>query len=67
MRTLELFTIVISFFLIFLIFSRVPPKNVGLANFTTKISLGSIEHLLNISIGFCIIILIELAIKLNLS
>lgn len=63
---LELIGIIIGTYLNFLIFCRIPKKDVGLAAFTTKINLGSIEHLLNITTGFFIIIFLEITIKLNL-
>ena len=63
---LELLGIVVGIYLNILIFWRLPKKNVGLAAFTEKINLGSLEHLLNVVTMIFIIVFLEITIKLNL-
>jgi preprotein translocase subunit SecG len=63
---LKLFLVIISIFLITLIFLRVPQENVGLASFATKSNLlespSSAQTFLNILIAFGILLYFILAI-----
>ena len=67
---LKLISIFISFFLILIIFFRIPQEYVGLATITPKTSLlgspQSTEHFLNILTGIGIVIYLVLAIQFNL-
>ena len=68
---LKLFGFLVSFFLIGIIFLRLPQENVGLKSFATKSNLlGSpraAERFLNVLTAFGILIYVGIAIKLNLS
>jgi preprotein translocase subunit SecG len=67
---LKLFGILVSFFIIGIIFFRIPQENVGLASFANKSNLlgspSSAQRLLNILTVFGIIIYFAIAINLNL-
>lgn len=67
---LKLFGIVISFFLIIIIFLRLPQENVGLASFATKSNLlgspSSAQRFLNILTIIGIFIYLGIATQLNL-
>ena len=68
---LKLIGAFISFFLIVIIFLRIPQENVGLASFANKSNLlsspSSTQRFLTILTVFCIVIYFVLACKLNLS
>lgn len=68
---LKLFLIVISLFLITIIFLRVPQEDVGLAGFATKSNLlgspSSAQKFLNILTAFAILAYLILAIVSNIS
>ena len=63
---LKIFLVLISIFLITIIFLRVPQENVGLASFATKSNLlgspGSAQKSLNIVTAFAILVYLTLAI-----
>jgi len=67
---LKILGFIISFFLIVIIFLRIPQENVGLASFATKSDLlgspSSAQRSLNILTAFGILIYIGIAIQLNL-
>jgi preprotein translocase subunit SecG len=67
---LKLIGALISFFLIFIIFLRIPQENVGLASFATKSNLlgspSSAQRFLNILTGVGILVYFGIAIQLNL-
>ena len=67
---LKLIGSLISFFLIGIIFVRIPQENVGLASFATKSNIlgspTSAQRFLNILTGIAIIIYFGIAIELNL-
>ena len=60
----------VSFFLIAIIFLRIPEENVGLASFANKSGLlgspRSAQRFLNILTAVCILIYFAIAIQLNL-
>jgi preprotein translocase subunit SecG len=66
---LKLFDLIVSIFLIIVIFLRIPQENVGLASFATKSDLlgspSSAERSLNIFTGLGILIYFAIAIQLN--
>lgn len=66
---LKLFGLIVSIFLIVIIFLRIPQENVGLASFATKSDLlgspSSAQRSLNIFTGFGILIYFAIAIQLN--
>ena len=66
---LKLIGAFISFFLIVIIFLRIPQENVGLASFATKSNLlgspSSAQRFLNILTVIGIIVYFGIAIKLN--
>jgi len=66
----KVIAVVISLFLILIIFLRLPQDNVGLASFATKNNLlgsaKSTERLLNILTGVGILIYFVTALQLNL-
>lgn len=68
---IKLFTLLISIFLIGIIFLRIPEENVGLASFATKSDLlgspSSAQRFLNILTAFGILIYLLLAIQMNIS
>ena len=68
---LKLFGFIISFFLIGIIFLRIPQENAGLASFATKSDLlgspSSAQRFLNILTAFGILIYFGIAVQLNLS
>ena len=68
---LKLFLFVISFFLITIIFLRVPQENIGLASFATKSTLlgssSSAQKFVNILTAFAILLYFILAIVSNIS
>ena len=68
---LKLIGSLISFFLIGIIFLRIPQENVGLASFATKSNLlgspSSAQRFLNILTVVSIIIYFGIAFQLNLS
>jgi len=68
---MKLFAFLISLFLIFIIFLRVPQESAGLASFTTKSNLlgspSSAQRSLNIITAIGILIYILLAIQINLT
>lgn len=68
---LKLLLFIVSFFLIGIIFLRLPEENVGLSSFATKSNvLGSpksAQRFLNILTAFGILIYVAIAIKLNLT
>lgn len=61
---------IISFFLIGIIFLRIPQENVGLASFATKSDLlgspSSAQRSLNILTAFGILIYFGIAVQLNI-
>lgn len=67
---LKLIGALISLFLIFIIFLRIPQENVGLASFATKSNLlgspSSAQRFLNILTGVSIAVYFGIAIQLNL-
>ena len=67
---LKLIGTLISLFLIFIIFLRIPQENVGLASFATKSNLlgspSSAQRFLNILTGVNIAVYLGIAIQLNL-
>ena len=67
---LKLIGAFISFFLIVIIFLRIPQENVGLASFATKSNLlgspSSAQRFLNILTGIGILVYFGIAIQLNL-
>ena len=67
---LKLTAVLISVFLIGIIFLRMPQENVGLASFATKSNLlgspSSAQRFLNIATAIGIIIYFGVAIQLNL-
>ena len=67
---LKLIGALISIFLIFIIFLRIPQENVGLASFATKSNLlgspSSAQRFLNILTGVSILVYFGIAIQLNL-
>jgi preprotein translocase subunit SecG len=67
---LKLIGVLISLFLIFIIFLRIPQENVGLASFATKSNLlgspSSAQRFLNILTGVSILVYFGIAIQLNL-
>jgi preprotein translocase subunit SecG len=67
---LKLIGALISLFLIFIIFLRIPQENVGLASFATKSNLlgspSSAQRFLNILTGVGILVYFGIAIQLNL-
>jgi preprotein translocase subunit SecG len=68
---LKIFGLIVSFFLIGIIFLRVSQENVGLSSFATKSDLlgspSSAQRSLNILTAFGILIYISIAIQLNLA
>jgi protein translocase SecG subunit len=66
---LKIVALIISFFLIVIIFLRMPQENVGLASFATKSNLlgspSSAQRFLNILTAFGILIYFAIAIQLN--
>ena len=68
---IELFSFLISIFLIVIIFLRVPKESVGLGSFATKSDLlgspSSAERSLNIFTALGILIYVALAIQKNFS
>jgi protein translocase SecG subunit len=66
----ELLLVIISIFLIIIIFLRLPQESVGLSNFATKSNLlgspSSAQKFLNILTAFAILLYFLLAIKGNL-
>jgi preprotein translocase subunit SecG len=68
---IKLFTFIISFFLIGIIFLRIPQESAGLGSFATKSDLlgspSSAQRSLNIFTGFGILIYIALALQKNFS
>lgn len=66
---LKLFGLIVSIFLIIVIFLRIPQESVGLASFATKSDLlgspSSAERSLNLFTGFGILIYFAIAIQLN--
>jgi protein translocase SecG subunit len=68
---LKLTAVLISIFLIVIIFLRMPQENIGLASFATKSNLlgspSSAQRFLNILTAFAILIYFGIAIKLNLN
>jgi protein translocase SecG subunit len=66
---LKIVAVIISFFLIVIIFLRMPQENVGLASFATKSNLlgspSSAQRFLNILTAFGILIYFAIAIQLN--
>lgn len=68
---LKLTAVLISIFLIVIIFLRMPQENIGLASFATKSNLlgspSSAHRFLNILTVFAILIYFVIAIKLNLN
>jgi len=67
---LKLIAVIVSVFLIVIIFLRMPQENVGLASFATKSNLlgspSSAQRFLNIMTAFSILIYFGIAIQLNL-
>ena len=67
----KLVGVIVSIFLIGIIFLRVPKESVGLASFATKSDLlgspSSAERFLNILTAFGILIYFGIAIQLNLA
>jgi preprotein translocase subunit SecG len=67
---LKLIGAFISFFLIIIIFLRIPQENVGLASFATKSNLlgspSSAQRFLNILTGIGILVYLGIAIQINL-
>jgi len=67
---LNLAAIILSIFLIFIIFLRLPKESVGLESFATKSNLlgspSSAERFLTILTVICIILYFGIAIQLNL-
>lgn len=67
---LKAFGFIVSFFLIVIIFLRIPQENVGLASFATKSDLlgspSSAQRSLNILTAFGILIYFGIAVQLNL-
>ena len=67
---LKIIRIVLSIFLIVIIFLQIPQENVGLASFTTKSNLlgspSSAQRFLNILTGVGILIYFGIAFELNL-
>jgi len=67
---LEIIGIFINFFLIIIIFLRVPQDDGGLGSFATQSNLlgspRSARRLLNTVTGICILIYLGIALKLNL-
>ena len=67
---LKLLAILISLFLIIIIFLRIPQENVGLASFATKSNLlgspSSAQRFLNILTAICILFYFGIAIQINL-
>ena len=67
---LKIFGFIVSFFLIGIIFLRLPQENVGLVSFATKSNLlgspSSAQRFLNVLTAFGILIYVGIAIKLNL-
>lgn len=68
---LRLIAVVISIFLIGIIFLRMPQENIGLASFANKSNLlgspSSAQRFLNRLTAFCILIYFVIAIILNLT
>jgi preprotein translocase subunit SecG len=68
---LEIYRFLVSFFLIGIIFLRIPQESVGLSSFATKSNLlgspRSAQRFLNILTAFGILIYVGIAIKLNLA
>jgi preprotein translocase subunit SecG len=68
---LEIYGFLVSFFLIGIIFLRIPQESVGLSSFATKSNLlgspRSAQRFLNILTAFGILIYVGIAIKLNLA
>lgn len=66
----ELLLVIISIFLIIIIFLRLPQESVGLSSFATKTNLlgspSSAQKFLNILTAFAILLYFLLAIKGNL-
>ena len=66
----KVFLLVLSIFLITIIFLRVPQENVGLTSFATKSNLlgspSSAQKFLNVLTAFCIFLYFLLAIIANL-
>jgi preprotein translocase subunit SecG len=67
---LKAFAVIVSIFLILIIFLRIPQESVGLSSFATKSDLlgspSSAQRFLNILTAFGILIYFGIAIKLNL-
>jgi protein translocase SecG subunit len=67
---LKLLGVLVSIFLIVIIFLRIPEENVGLGSFATKSNLlgspSSARRFLNIITAICIILYFGIAIQLNL-
>ena len=68
---LKIFGVIVSVFLIAIIFLRIPQENVGLASFATKTDLlgspSSAQRSLNIFTAFGILIYFGIAIQMNLT
>jgi preprotein translocase subunit SecG len=68
---LKIYGFLVSFFLIGIIFLRIPQESVGLSSFATKSNLlgspRSAQRFLNILTAFGILIYVGIAIKLNLA
>ena len=68
---LKIFAVIVSIFLIAIIFLRIPQENVGLASFATKTDLlgspSSAQRSLNIFTAFGIVIYFGIAIQMNLT
>nr|YP_009686361.1 preprotein translocase SecG subunit [Halamphora coffeaeformis]QDR25108.1 preprotein translocase SecG subunit [Halamphora coffeaeformis] len=68
---IKLFALLVSIFLIVIIFLRIPQESVGLVSFATKSDLlgspSSAERFLNFFTAFGILIYLLLAIQINFS
>ena len=68
---LKIFGLIVSFFLIVIIFLRIPQENVGLASFATKTDIlgspSSAQRSLNIITGLGILVYFGIAIGQNLA
>ena len=67
---LKLIGYLVSFFLIFIIFLRIPQENVGLASFATKSNIlgspSSAQRFLNVLTAFGIFVYLTVAIIINI-
>jgi len=67
---LKIFRVILSIFLIMIIFLRIPQESTGLASFATKSNLlgspSSARRFLNILTALCILIYFGIAIQTNL-